>query len=624
VEVLRKWRIPVFGIVDATLIVSSYLFALFFRYSFSIPGNQLSNLKNHILVIIAIYLITFYVFGMYTSLWSFARTDEFIMAISAGILAQVICLILLGIRGLGLGVSVQLLAGFLIIISTCSFRLSFRLVRKARRISGTNATKRGDNALIIGGGSAAAIIINEMKNFSESRYNPVAVIDDDLYKVGTYILGVKVVGDRGQIEAAARQYQASVILLAIPSISPENKKEILDICKRTDCRIQIIPRIEEMFGSDNLLGKVRDVDVEDLLGRDAIRLDTKGIKDYIEDRIVVVTGGGGSIGSELSRQIARFGPRKLIVIDIYENNAYDLQNELKYAFPTLDLEVLIASVRDKKRIDSIFSEYKPEVVFHAAAHKHVPLMEHSPSEAIKNNVFGTLNVAEAADRYGVRKFVMVSTDKAVNPTNIMGATKRICEMIIQSMDRTSKTDYVAVRFGNVLGSNGSVVPLFKRQIARGGPVTITHEDVTRFFMTIPEAAQLVIQAGAYAIGGEIFILDMGNPVKIYDLASDLIKLSGFVPGKDIKIEITGLRPGEKLYEELLMDEEGLRKTTHEKIFIAKPSYIDVTELKSRIDELRFLVDKGDKGEIAKKVSEIVCTYDISRFGSNQDNVSETS
>lgn len=623
-EVLRKWRIPVFGIVDATLIVSSYLFALFFRYSFSIPGNQLSTLKDHILVIIAVYLVTFYLFGMYSSLWSYARTDEFVMAISAGIIAQVICLIFLSIQGLSLGVSVQVLAGFLIIISTCGFRLSFRLVRKARRISGTNSAKKGDNALIIGGGSAAAIIINEMKNFSESRYTPVAVIDDDIYKVGTYILGVKVVGDRCQIEAAARQYQASVILLAIPSISPEDKKEILDICKRTDCRIQIIPRIEEMFGSDNLLGKVRDVDVEDLLGRDPIRLDTKGIKDYIEDRVVAVTGGGGSIGSELSRQIARFGPRKLVIIDIYENNAYDLQNELKYAFPDLDLEVLIASVRDKKRIDSIFNEYRPEVVFHAAAHKHVPLMEHSPSEAIKNNVFGTVNVAEAADRYGIRKFVMVSTDKAVNPTNIMGATKRICEMIIQSMDRTSKTDYVAVRFGNVLGSNGSVVPLFKRQIARGGPVTITHEDVTRFFMTIPEAAQLVIQAGAYATGGEIFILDMGSPVKIYDLAYDLIKLSGFVPGKDIRIEVTGLRPGEKLYEELLMDEEGLRKTTHEKIFIAKPSDIDATELKSKVDELRFLVDKGDKGEIAKKVSEIVCTYDISKFGSNQENASETS
>lgn len=623
-EVLRRWRIPVFGIVDATLIVSSYLFALFFRYSFSIPGNQLSNLKDHILVIIAIYLVTFYLFGMYSSLWSFARTDEFVMAISAGVLAQVICLIFLSTQGLRLGISVQLLAGFLIIISTCGFRLSFRLVRKIRRVSGTHSSKKGDNALIIGGGSAAAIIINEMKNFSESQYNPVAVIDDDKYKIGTIILGVKVVGDRSKIEIAAQQYNASVILLAIPSISPEDKKEILDICKRTDCRIQIIPRLEEMFGSDNLLREVRDVDVEDLLGREPIRLDTKGIKDYIEGKVVAVTGGGGSIGSELSRQIARFGPRKLIIIDIYENNAYDLQNELKYAFPDLDLEVLIASVRDKKRIDSIFSEYRPEVVFHAAAHKHVPLMEHSPSEAIKNNVFGTLNVAEAADRYGVRKFVMVSTDKAVNPTNIMGATKRICEMIIQAMDRTSKTDYVAVRFGNVLGSNGSVVPLFKRQIARGGPVTITHEDVTRFFMTIPEAAQLVIQAGAYATGGEIFILDMGSPVKIYDLANDLIKLSGFVPGKDIKIEVTGLRPGEKLYEELLMDEEGLRKTTHEKIFIAKPSDIDVTELRSRIDELRFFVDKGDKGEIAKKVSEIVCTYDLSKFGSNQGNVSENS
>lgn len=623
-EVLRKWRIPVFGIVDATLIVSSYLFALFFRYSFSIPGNQLSNLKDHILMIIAIYLVTFYLFGMYSSLWSFARTDEFVMAISVGVLAQIICLIFLSTQGLSLGISVQLLAGFLIIISTCGFRLSFRLVRKIRRVSGTHSSKKGDNALIIGGGSAAAIIINEMRNFSESRYNPVAVIDDDKYKIGTSILGVRVVGDRSKIEFASKQYQAKVILLAIPSISPEDKKEILDICKRTDCRIQIIPRLEEMFGSDSLLSKVRNVDVEDLLGRKPVKLDTKGIKDYLEGKIVIVTGGGGSIGSELSRQIARFNPGKLIIIDIYENNAYDLQNELRYDFPDLDLDVLIASVRDKKRIDSIFNEYRPDVVFHAAAHKHVPLMEHSPSEAIKNNVFGTINMAETSDKYGVGKFVMVSTDKAVNPTNIMGATKRICEMVIQTMDKSSKTDYVAVRFGNVLGSNGSVVPLFKRQIERGGPVTITHEDVTRFFMTIPEAAQLVIQAGAYASGGEIFILDMGSPVKIYDLANDLIKLSGLVPDKDIKIEVTGLRPGEKLYEELLMDEEGLRKTTHEKIFIAKPSDINVTELRTRIDELRFLADKSDKGEIAKKVAEIVCTYDVSKFGIHQDNTSETS
>ncbi len=365
------------------------------------------------------------------------------------------------------------------------------------------------------------------------------------------------------------------------------------------------------------------MDVEDLLGREPVRLDTRGITDYIEGRTVVVTGGGGSIGSELCRQIARFNPGKLLVIDIYENNVYDLQNEIKYLFPDLDMDVLIASVRDKKRIDSIFGEYRPDVVFHAAAHKHVPLMEHSPSEAIKNNVFGTINVAEAADRYGVSKFVMISTDKAVNPTNIMGASKRICEMFIQTMDIKSKTDYVAVRFGNVLGSNGSVIPLFKRQIERGGPVTVTHEDVTRFFMTIPEAAQLVIQAGAYASGGEIFILDMGSPVKIYDLANDLIKLSGYVPGKEIKIEVTGLRPGEKLYEELLMGEEGIRKTTHDKIFIAKPSDIDSDELRTKIDELRFIVDKGDKREVARKISDIVSTYDVSNYGSQTDKAGES-
>jgi len=623
VEVIRKWRIPIFGIVDSSLIIMSYLFALFFRYSFAIPGNQLSDLKKHALVILVIYLVSFYIFGMYNSLWSFARTDEFVAAIMAGVIAQSLCLVILNIQDFSLSINVQLLAGFLIIISSCGFRLSFRLIRKLRRFSGTHVGKKGDNALIIGGGSAAAIIINEMRNFSESRFNPVAVIDDDKYKIGTSILGIKVVGDRNQIEAAARQYDAEVILLAIPSISSEDKKAILDICKKTDCRIQIIPRIEEMFGTDNILGKARDVDVEDLLGREPVRLDTRGITDYIEGRTVMVTGGGGSIGSELCRQIARFNPGKLLVIDIYENNVYDLQNEIKYLFPDLDMDVLIASVRDKKRIDSIFGEYRPDVVFHAAAHKHVPLMEHSPSEAIKNNVFGTINVAEAADRYGVSKFVMISTDKAVNPTNIMGASKRICEMFIQTMDIKSKTDYVAVRFGNVLGSNGSVIPLFKRQIERGGPVTVTHEDVTRFFMTIPEAAQLVIQAGAYASGGEIFILDMGSPVKIYDLANDLIKLSGYVPGKEIKIEVTGLRPGEKLYEELLMGEEGIRKTTHEKIFIAKPSDIDSDELRTKIDELRFIVDKGDKREVARKISDIVSTYDVSNYGSQTDKAGES-
>ena len=622
-EVIRKWRIPIFGIVDSSLIIMSYLFALFFRYSFAIPGNQLSDLKKHALVILVIYPVSFYIFGMYNSLWSFARTDEFVTAIMAGVIAQSLCLVILNIQDFSLSINVQLLAGFLIIISSCGFRLSFRLIRKLRRFSGTHVGKKGDNALIIGGGSAAAIIINEMRNFSESRFNPVAVIDDDKYKIGTSILGIKVVGDRNQIEAVARQYDAEVILLAIPSISSEDKKAILDICKKTDCRIQIIPRIEEMFGTDNILAKARDVDVEDLLGREPVRLDTRGITDYIEGRTVVVTGGGGSIGSELCRQIARFNPGKLLVIDIYENNVYDLQNEIKYLFPDLDMDVLIASVRDKKRIDSIFGEYRPDVVFHAAAHKHVPLMEHSPSEAIKNNVFGTINVAEAADRYGVSKFVMISTDKAVNPTNIMGASKRICEMFIQTMDIKSKTDYVAVRFGNVLGSNGSVIPLFKRQIERGGPVTVTHEDVTRFFMTIPEAAQLVIQAGAYASGGEIFILDMGSPVKIYDLANDLIKLSGYVPGKEIKIEVTGLRPGEKLYEELLMGEEGIRKTTHDKIFIAKPSDIDSDELRTKIDELRFIVDKGDKREIAKKISDIVCTYDVTKYGSNRNEAEES-
>lgn len=611
-ENLKKWRAQFLVLIDALLIVMAYSLALAFRYSMSIPDYLLIDLKENILVIIGTYIVIFYLFGMYKSLWTYAGTDEFVLAVAGGIIGHYGSTFLADFSGFAIPYSIELLAGVFIIILTCGFRISFRVIRRMQIIAGRHSGSHV-KALIVGGGQAGAIVIREMKKSKSGEYLPVGIIDDDRYKTGTSILGVKVYGNRYRIEEAARSLDADIILLAIPSIGHKDMAEILDICKRTDCRIKIIPGVIDFHESESVLKRIRDVDVEDLLGREPIRLESQGISDYLEGKTVLVTGGGGSIGSELCRQIARFNPKTLVIIDIYENNAYDLQNELRYEYPELDLKVIIASVRDKKRLDGIFREFRPDVVFHAAAHKHVPLMEYSPSEAIKNNVFGTLNSAEIADRYGVKRFVLISTDKAVNPTNIMGASKRMCEMVIQGMDAISKTEFVAVRFGNVLGSNGSVIPLFKKQIERGGPITLTHKEITRFFMTIPEAAQLVIQAGAYASGGEIFVLDMGKPVRIYDLAMDLVKLSGLTPGKDIEIKITGLRPGEKLYEELLMDDEGLRKTTHDKIFIGKAGQIDMDEFRGKLEELRFLLDNHSKPEIAHKIAEVVTTYDDSKY-----------
>lgn len=609
---LKKWRAPLLTMVDTLLIVLAYSTAIAFKFGWNIDTDYIANLKENILLIILVYIIVFFAFGMYKSLWSYAGTDEFVLAVTGGITAHYLSVYLAGFSGLTLPYSVELLAGIFIIILTCGFRISFRIIRRLQIVAGRKTIKH-ERVLIVGGGEAGAIVIREMKKSKSGYYVPVGIIDDDRYKKGTSIVGVRVYGSREMISEAARKLNADLILLAMPSAGNVDKAEILEFCKYTECKIKIIPGVMDFHDHENVLSKIRDVDVEDLLGRDPIKLEIQGISDYLEDRTVVITGGGGSIGSELCRQIARFNPRMLIIIDIYENNAYDLQNELKFEFPDLDLKVIIASVRDRKRLDNIFKEFLPDVVFHAAAHKHVPLMEYSPSEAIKNNVFGTLNIAEIAKKYGVRRFVLISTDKAVNPTNIMGASKRMCEMIIQGMDKISKTEYVAVRFGNVLGSNGSVIPLFKRQIQRGGPVTLTHKEITRFFMTIPEAAQLVIQAGAYASGGEIFVLDMGKPVKIYNLATDLIKLSGLKPGEDIKIEITGLRPGEKLFEELLMDEEGLRKTTHDKIFIGSDTGVVMDELRGKLEELRFILDNNNKEEIARKISEVVNTYDYSKY-----------
>ena len=465
----------------------------------------------------------------------------------------------------------------------------------------------GKRTMLVGAGNAGAMLLREMQTSPELLLHPVCFIDDDPALYHSFIGNVRVVGKTDEIPYYARRYRIRNIVIAMPSAEKADIKRIHDICATTRCKIQILPGVYQLVTGQVSVSALRDVSVQDLLGREQAKIDLDQIMGYIEGRTVMVTGGGGSIGSELCRQIATHNPRRLIILDIYENNAYDIQQELLRRHPDLDLLVLIASVRDAAKIDRIFETYRPEIVFHAAAHKHVPLMETSPAEAIKNNVFGTLNTARAADRHGALRFVMISTDKAVNPTNVMGATKRICEMIIQTMGRHSKTEFVAVRFGNVLGSNGSVIPLFRRQIAEGGPVTLTHKDIIRYFMTIPEAVSLVLQAGAYAKGGEIFVLDMGEPVRIYDLIYNLIKLSGYEPDVDIKIKITGLRPGEKLYEERLMAEEGMQKTANDSISIGRPLEIDENKLSECLEKLRVAAAE-DSPDLRALIKELVPTY----------------
>lgn len=458
--------------------------------------------------------------------------------------------------------------------------------------------------MLIGAGTSGDIVVRELKNSAYSENKIVCIIDDDKMKQGRFLNGVKVVGGRETIEENCKKYNVEEIIVAMPSVTALQKREIINICQKTDCQIMTLPGIYQLANGEVDIQKIRKVDVEDLLGRDSIKINLDEISGYIKDKIVLVTGGGGSIGSELCRQIAKYAPERLIIFDIYENNAYQIQQELRHNFPNLNLTVLIGSVRDKQRVRDLFEQYRPDLVFHAAAHKHVPLMEDSPAEAIKNNVFGTFNVASAASEYGVEKMVLISTDKAVNPTNVMGASKRMCELIIEMMNDNSDTDFVAVRFGNVLGSNGSVIPLFKKQIEHGGPVTVTHKDIIRYFMTIPEAVSLVLQAGSYAKGGEIFVLDMGDPVRIDDLARNMIKLSGFEPDVDIKIEYTGLRPGEKLFEELLLNTEGIEKTPNDLIFIGHPSKVSKEELLSHLEVLRN-AEKMTQEEIRDEIHSVV-------------------
>ncbi|EYE87669.1 hypothetical protein Q428_11960 [Fervidicella metallireducens AeB] len=495
-EFLKKWKPFVLIGVDIILINLSYFFAYYFVFKDFMPQEQRYFYLQHIGIITAIYISMFYIFRLYRSLWFYASLDEFLFAVAGCLSANLLIHLYSRIFETNIPENINILSGIFTVILVVGFRLSFRVYRRiVIKFSKKNRNKE-QRVMIIGAGAAGNLLVKEMRENEHLNYHPVVFIDDSKYKQGRIITGVKVCGRRQDIPKIVEKENIDTIIIAIPSIDKKNRKEILDICKNTNCKIKILPGFDEMLNDKVSIKSIRDVEVEDLLGREPVKLDMEGIAEYIENKRILVTGGGGSIGSELCRQIARFKPYLLVILDIYENNAYDLQNELKYKYPELNLRVMIASIRDRKRLENIFEEIKPDVVFHAAAHKHVPLMEDNPSEAIKNNIFGTLNVAECADKFSVKRFVMISTDKAVNPTNVMGATKRVCEMIIQSMDRVSKTEFVAVRFGNVLGSNGSVIPLFKKQISQGGPVTLTHREITRFFMTIPEAAQLVLQAGA--------------------------------------------------------------------------------------------------------------------------------
>ena len=602
-------------LMDICIVILTSITALIVRFEFSlsaVPKYYIGVVWSSLPATLVIAIIVFYVFRLYSSLWVYAGVTELLYLAAACIVDTLLntVTILLNYRDqeYPLPRSWYFIYGTLLLAFMFISRYSYRAVRTffGKKVDEKNLKR----VLVVGAGEAGNSIIKEISGSRFVNMHIVGFVDDDKSKIGKYMHGVKVLGDRNDIIEIANEYLVDEIIIAIPTASAKETKAILDICKQTGCELKRLPGMYQLVNGDVSISKLKDVDVNDLLGRDPITVDLDSIMGYVSDKVVMVTGGGGSIGSELCRQIASHNPKQLVIVDIYENTTYDIQQELKRNYPELDLVVLIASVRNTKRMDLIFDKYRPEIVYHAAAHKHVPLMEDSPNEAVKNNVLGTQNVADCADKFGTKRFILISTDKAVNPTNIMGASKRMCEMIIQAKNKVSKTEYAAVRFGNVLGSNGSVVPLFKKQIKEGGPVTVTHKEITRFFMTIPEAVGLVLQAMTYAKGGEVFVLDMGEPVKIYDLAVSLIKLSGLQPEVDIPIEITGLRPGEKLYEELLMSEEGLEHTKHNKIFVAEPLDIPAEEVTKRVEKLKEFVKTEDHTmeEIKRVVKQAVPTY----------------
>ena len=609
---MRKKRTFSLILLDIILINLSYFLALYVRFDGQIADAQfmhyLEIYMQHFIFITAIKLITLIVFKVYKCSLRYASISDLINIATATITANGLVIFYLFIRGASLPRSIHIIAILLDIILIGGVRFSIRAFDILSRVLSNEKEKK--RIMIVGAGDAGDKVIREYRNHADLNSKPIILIDDDLKMLGQTVNGVEVRGSSDKIPYFVKQLKIDEIVIAIPTATESQTREIVRIAKSTDAKVKTLPPLFELIDGEVSLNKIRDVQLEDLLGREEIKVDLKNISSYITGRTVMVTGGGGSIGSELCRQIVKFKPKRLIIFDIYENSIYDIENELNRLNKNIDLVAYIGSIRDKKRVDHIMESEKPEVVFHAAAHKHVPLMEVSPKEAIKNNVFGTLNLVQAADQFGVNRFVMISTDKAVNPTNIMGASKRICEMIIQSINLKSTTDFVAVRFGNVLGSNGSVIPLFKKQIEEGGPVTVTHPEIIRYFMTIPEAVQLVIEAGSMAKGGEIFVLDMGDPVKILDLAKDLIHLSGYEPNVDMDIVFTGLRPGEKLYEELLLDDEGISDTSHDKIFIGKPIFTDYKLMLEKLDELKGIIEKGSEEEVKLYVQSIVTNYTI--------------
>ena len=612
IKFAQKHRNVILRIFDIIIIAISYYIAEV------IIGDRLTltpeinrRVLTSIILAVLVYGTFLQVFRTYKNITRYENGNDYLIYVLACLIS---CTVMIFFNVLKIIPTVDertnLIASLIIVTAIIGYRVFLRMILTDVHDS-KKEKKPKKNVLIIGAGEATKILLATIKSSMYDIYNVVGLIDDNTNKVNYAISGKKILGTRYDIPRICKENDVEMIFFTISNISNDDRRKILEICQETGCRVRILPGTKDLIKDKPIMQSFRNVEIEDLLGREPIKLDNKNINKLIKGKVVLVTGGGGSIGSELCRQIMQFNPQRLVIVDIYENNLYDIEQELKFNYPNSKIDAIVASVREKDRLNEIFEEYKPYLVFHAAAHKHVPLMETSPLEAIKNNVFGTLNVVNCADEYNVKRFILISTDKAVNPTNIMGATKRLCEMIIQAKNKVSDTEYAAVRFGNVLGSNGSVVPLFKKQIAHGGPVTVTHKEITRFFMTIPEAVSLVLQAMSGAKGGEIFVLDMGEPVKIYDMAVKLIKLSGLEPGVDIQIKVTGLRPGEKLYEELLMAEEGLTETKHDKIHVAKPSDINMTMINKKLKVLKQLVNTNDnekKDEIKKVIKEVVPTF----------------
>ena len=618
VDAVAKYRNYLLPLMDCiSIILGYYLVSVLITDSFLMQPTSAVT-RNELLISIVLAIIVFQiVFRLtkrYTNIIRYENNQDYLLYI---ILALASSLIVSLIEDLvnnkkNPSVKLNLIIGLVIGIIMIAYRLIIKyvLLSDAVHRGMKNSSENKKRLLIIGGGYSANDIIKTVNSTLRGQYEIVGIIDDNKKRIGYSVAGVRIIGTRDDIVKVCEANNVDEIFFSIVNIDNKNKKDILEICSKTKAKVKVLPSLTELITEENLYHSLRDVGIEDLLGRDPIKLDNHNIKSLINGKVVLVTGAGGSIGSELCRQIMLHNPKQMLLLDNYENSLYDIELELKTNHPNDDIRAVVANIREKERLDSIFEKYTPEIVFHAAAHKHVPLMENNPTEAIKNNVFGTYNLVDCSDKYDVKRFILISTDKAVNPTNIMGATKRLCEMIIQAKDKSSNTEYVAVRFGNVLGSNGSVVPLFKKQLAHGGPLTVTHKEITRFFMTIPEAVALVLQAITYAEGGEIFVLDMGEPVKIYDLAKSLIELSGYTLGEDMEIEITGMRPGEKLYEELLMNEENLQETKHEKIFITESMDFTMDDIENKLDMFRKIIDNENtsKEEIKQTMKECVPTY----------------